>query len=80
MVNSQKVSDHQMLEVYENTKKAIQEKLAIPGEITISVLRETKVVKKIAISKKFAEKRLEFNKKQRYGKSKGRKNSTSASS
>ncbi len=76
MVNAKKISDHQMLEIYENVKRGIQERIAIPGEITISVLRETKVVKKLAISNKFPEKRSESNKKQKYGRVKKTKIAT----
>ena len=47
IVDAQKISDYQMLEVSEIIRKKIREKIAIPGEVTVSVLRETKIVKKI---------------------------------
>lgn len=50
IIDSNKVNDFQCLEIARNVKKKIQEKIVIPGDITISVIREKKIVEKIVNS------------------------------
>ncbi|CAI2182247.1 16178_t:CDS:2 [Funneliformis geosporum] len=47
IVNAQKVNDYQLLEISETLQNKIRERVIIPGEITVSVLRETKLIKKM---------------------------------
>jgi len=47
VVNAQKVSDYQLLEISETLQKKIRERTIVPGEIIISVLRETKLIQKM---------------------------------
>ncbi|CAI2183919.1 15975_t:CDS:2 [Funneliformis geosporum] len=47
IVNAQKVNDYQLLEISEILQNKIRERVIIPGEIIISVLRETKLIKKM---------------------------------
>ena len=48
MVNAKKVNDYQLLEISEMLQKKIREQVIVPGEITISVLREAKLVQKMS--------------------------------
>ncbi|WNE41451.1 MAG: Ribonuclease Y [Mycoplasmataceae bacterium] len=50
IIDSNKVNDFQCIEISRNVKKRIQEKIVIPGDITISVIREKKIVEKIVNS------------------------------
>jgi ribonuclease Y len=47
IVNAKKVSDYQLLEVSEAIQNKIREQIIVPGEIIISVLRETKFTQKM---------------------------------
>jgi hypothetical protein len=47
VVNAQKVNDYQLLEISEMLQSKIRERIIVPGEIVISVLRETKITQKI---------------------------------
>ena len=48
LVDTKKVADYQMLEIAKTIQKKIREQIVVPGEITISILRETKLVRKIS--------------------------------
>ena len=47
IVDAKKVSDYQLLEVSESIQNKIREQIIVPGEIIISVLRETKFTQKM---------------------------------
>jgi hypothetical protein len=46
-VDAQKVNDYQLLEISEALQNKIRERIIVPGEIIISILRETKLTQKI---------------------------------
>ena len=46
-MDAQKVNDYQLLEISEMLQNKIRERVVVPGEIIISVLRETKITQKI---------------------------------
>lgn len=48
MVDSQKVSDYELLEIADLVKRKICEQVIIPGEVVVSVLRENKITQKIS--------------------------------
>ena len=45
---AKKVADYQILEITKIMQKKIREQIVVPGEITISALRETKLTRKIS--------------------------------
>lgn len=47
LVDSQKVADHQLFKLSQEVKKKIQEQIIIPGDVTVSVLREKKITQKL---------------------------------
>lgn len=57
IADAEKLTDHQTWEVSQKIKKRIKEKIIIPGEVTIYVVREKKFVQKLT-TKNTAEKSL----------------------
>jgi ribonuclease Y len=60
IIDANKVNDFQCLEIARNVKKKIQERIVIPGDITISVIREKKIVEKIVNSGRVAKPQLDI--------------------
>jgi len=50
IIDANKINDFQCFEIMKDVKKKIQEKIVIPGDITITVIREKKLVEKIVNS------------------------------
>ena len=47
IADAEKLTDHQTWEISQKIKKKIKEKIIIPGEVTIYVIREKKFVQKL---------------------------------
>jgi len=61
VVNAQKVNDYQLLEISEMLQSKIRERVVVPGEIIISVLRETKLTQKINTFSQIGSKKMKKN-------------------